>query len=229
MDRNNEHVHREGGILHHDDHPGTGDEVGQAVGGVSGVVTGAAIGSAGGPIGTVIGAIAGGVGGWWAGRTVAEAVSTFNEHDDNNYRQAYESRPDRLADRSYEDVRPAYQLGHIASENPDYNGKSFETIESDLQRGWGNDLRARHGDWETVRPYAQEAYASRSGGSPNSSVTAREAANTMQNSGENLADRASDTTRNVADTGAGTGDNAKNRTDGDPASIPAPDPTDRRF
>ena len=228
MDNKNDHVHPHGGILHHDKSPGVGDEVGEAVGGVSGVVTGAAIGSAAGPVGTIIGGLAGAVGGWWAGRTVAEAATRFTDHDDNNYRQAYESRPDRLADRSYEDVRPAYQLGHIASENPDYNGKSFESIESDLQRGWGNDLRSKHGDWQTVRPYAQEAYTSRQSSSA-SSVTAREAANTSLNSGENLADRAADTSRNVANKAIDAVDNVKDRIDGNPASVPGPDPTDRRL
>jgi hypothetical protein len=229
MDRNDEHVHPEGGILHHDDNPSVGDEVGEAVGGVSGVVTGAAIGSAGGPIGTVIGAVAGAVGGWWAGRTVSEAASRFTHHDDNNYRQAYESRPDRLADRSYDDVRPAYQLGHIASENPDYNGKSFEAIESDLQRGWGNDMRSKHGDWAAVRPYAEEAYTTRRSTTAGSSVTAREAANTMANSTENLADRTADTTRNLANKAIDAVDNVKDRVDGNPASVPGPDPTDRRL
>ncbi len=228
MDNKDGNVHPHGGILHHDNNPSVGDEVGEAVGGVSGVVTGAAIGSAGGPVGTVIGAIAGAVGGWWAGRTVSEAASRFTDHDDNNYRQAYESRSDRLADRSYEDVRPAYQLGHIASENPDYNGKSFEAIESDLQRGWGNDLRSKHGDWQTVRPYAQEAYTSRMATS-SSSVTAREAANTSLNSGENIADRAADTSRNVANKAIDAVDNVKDRVDGNPASKPGPDPTDRRL
>jgi hypothetical protein len=222
MDRNESNAN-EGGILRHDDNPGAGDEIGQAVGGVSGVVAGAAIGSAAGPIGTVIGGLAGAVGGWWAGRTVAEAAQRFDEHADNNYRQAYESRADRLADRSYEDVRPAYQLGHIASENPDYSGRNFESIEADLQRGWTNDLRARHGDWSTVRPFAEEAYTSRS------SVSSREATNRIQNSSENLADRASDTTRNFADRAVDAADNLKDRIDGNPASKPGPDPTDRRF
>ena len=222
MDRIDKKDSREGGVLRHDDNPGIGGEVGEAVGGISGVVTGAAIGSAAGPIGTIIGGIAGAVGGWWAGRTVAEAVTTFNR-DDDTYRQAYETREDRLADRSYEDVRPAYQLGHLASENPDYNGKNFEAIESDLQRGWSNDLRARHGDWATVRPYAEEAYTRRS------SVTTREATNRIQNSSENLADRAADTTRNVGDKAMEAVDNVKDRIDGNPASKPGPDPTDKRF
>ena len=214
---------RTGGVLRHDDNPSTGDKIGEAVGGVSGVVTGAAIGSAGGPLGTIIGGIAGAVGGWWAGRTVSEAASRFTDHDDNNYRQAYEARPDRLADRTYDDVRPAYQLGHLASENPDYNGKNFEAIETDLQRGWSNDLRARHGDWAAVRPYAEEAYTSRT------SVSSREALNRLENSSENLADRASDTTRNVANRAIDAVDNVKDRIDGNPASKPGPDSTDKRF
>lgn len=177
------------GDVRHDHHGGTGEKIGEAIGGVSGALTGAAVGSPAGPIGTIIGGIAGAVGGWWAGRNVADAAAQFNDHDDNNYRQAYEARQDRLADRTYDDVRPAYQLGHLASENPDYSGKNFEEIEMDLQRGWTNDLRARHGDWAAVRPFAEEAYASRT------SVATREAVNRIENSRENLQDRASDTTR----------------------------------
>jgi len=223
MDRKDRNPNDRDDLLRHDEKLSTGDEIGQAVGGVSGVVAGAAIGSAAGPIGTVIGGLAGAVGGWWAGRAVAEAAQKFDDPTDNSYRQAYESRQDRLADRSYEDVRPAYQLGHLASENPDYSGRNFESIEADLQSGWSNDLRARHGDWSTVRPFAEEAYTSRS------SVSAREATNRIHNSSENLADRASDTTRNMANSAIDAVDNVKDRIDGNPASKPGPDPTDRRF
>lgn len=221
MDRNEGRT-TDGGALRGDD-PTAGEEVGQAVGGVSGVVAGAAIGSAAGPIGTVIGGLAGAVGGWWAGRAVVDAAQRFDDHTDNNYRQAYESRADRLADRTYDDVRPAYQLGHLASENPDYSGRNFEAIEADLQRGWTNDLRARHGDWSTVRPFAEEAFTSRS------SVASREAANRRHNSGENLSDRASDTSRNIANSAIGAVDDVKDRIDGNPASKPGLDPTDKRF
>jgi hypothetical protein len=200
MDRD-ETTRKHGGVLRHDDNPSVGDQVGEAVGGVSGAVTGAAIGSAGGPIGTIIGGIAGAAGGWWAGRTVAEAAAQFTRDDDDFYRTEYENRPERLADRSYDDVRPAYQIGHVAGLNPDYQGRSFDAVEYDLQRGWSNDVRARHGDWSSVRPYAEEAY-SRGSSLSDSSVTARETANQSVNSKENLSD---------------------------PAAIPAPDPTDRRF
>ena len=202
MDRTEETKIERGGVLRHDGNPSVGDQVGEAVGSVSGAVTGAAIGSAGGPIGTIIGGIAGAAGGWWAGRTVAEAASRFTSDDDEYYRIEYENRPERLADRSYDDVRPAYQLGHVAGLNPDYQGKSFDAVEYDLQRGWSNDVRARHGDWSSVRPYAEEAYNRGASLGQNASVTARESVNQTLNSPENLAD---------------------------PAAIPAPDPTDRRF
>ena len=152
--------HANDNILHHDSHPTAGDEVGEAVGGVSGVVTGAAIGSLGGPIGTVIGGIAGAVGGWWAGRAVSEAAKNYTHEDDTFYRDHYEHESDRrLADRSYEQVRPAYQLGHVAGRNPEYAGRSFDTVEPDLRRGWDSATSAQHGDWEQVRGYARDAYA----------------------------------------------------------------------
>lgn len=223
MDRNDNLEPRKSGVLPND-RPGIGDDVGEAVGGVSGVVAGAAIGSAAGPIGTIIGGIAGAVGGWWAGRAVADAAHQFTHEDDSYYRETFEKRSDRLADRSYDDVRPAYQLGHIASMNPDYNGRSFEEIEPDLQKGWGNDLRARHGDWTAVRPYAQEAYSRNL-----SSITSRERANRLENSTENLSDNLGDSARRGANRVIDAVDNVKDRIDNNPASVPGRDPTDKRL
>ena len=71
--------------------------------------------------------------------------------------------------------------------------------------------------------FAEEAYSTRT------SVSSREALNRMENSSENLADRASDTTRNVANSAVDAVDNVKDRIDGNPASRPGADPTDRRF
>jgi hypothetical protein len=134
------------------------DEIGEAVGGISGVLTGAALGSLGGPIGTIIGGIAGAVSGWWAGRAIAEAASHVTTHDEEYYRTHYERSGARLADRSYEEVRPAYQLGHLAARNPDYANRGFEEVEPELQRGWSNDVSARHGAWSQVRDYARHAF-----------------------------------------------------------------------
>ncbi len=145
--------------MSHHDHPTTkGDEVGEAAGGVSGVVVGAAIGSLAGPVGTVIGGIAGAIGGWWAGRSVAEAAQGYTAGDDAVYRNHYENSPNRLADRDYESVSPAYRLGHLAARNPDYSGRPFNEVEGDLGRGWTAAASKTHGEWDRVRGYANDAY-----------------------------------------------------------------------
>ena len=128
------------------------------VGAAGGAVAGAAVGTVTlGPVGTIIGAIAGAIGGGWTALAAGAPTHYGSEHD-REYREHYESAVDRVGDRPYEAARPAYQLGHLAARNPDYARRSFESIESDLQRGWGDDIRAAHGDWELARPYAREAF-----------------------------------------------------------------------
>src|SRR5256885_3391976 len=119
----------------HDSNPSHVDEAAEAAGGIGGVLAGAAIGSVAGPVGTLIGGIAGAMGGWWTGRAVTEAASKLTHEDDEYYRASYESSSDRLADRSYDDVRPAYHLGHVAAYNPDYQNRNWSDVEQDLQRG----------------------------------------------------------------------------------------------
>ena len=139
----------------HDSPPSTVDEIGEAAGGISGTLLGAGIGAAGGPVGALIGGIAGALGGWWAGRAVTEAAEKLTEDDHTYFRQHYEKHPQRAADRSYDDVRDAYVLGHIASENPNFVSREFEEVEPELERGWPTD----RGNWESARPFAREAYA----------------------------------------------------------------------
>ncbi|HEU4564626.1 MAG TPA: hypothetical protein VFS05_08255 [Gemmatimonadaceae bacterium] len=135
-----------------------GSTVAGAVGGVGGAAAGAGLGTiVAGPIGAAIGAIAGAVGGWWAAHAAAEAGEY--ENFDTSYRTDFEHAPNRPADRRYEDVRPAYQLGHLARSNPDYRGRTFEEIEMELQKGWTDDMRQRYGEWSSVRHYAQSAYS----------------------------------------------------------------------
>jgi hypothetical protein len=135
-----------------------------AVGGVGGALAGAGLGTiVGGPVGAIVGAIAGAVGGWWAGQAATDAT-TLTPDDENRYRGLYEASPNRLADRSYEDVRPFYALGHIASQHPHYRGRPFDEIEEELQKGWTDDLRTRYGDWASVRPFAREAYTQKNRG-----------------------------------------------------------------
>lgn len=130
-----------------------------AVGGTGGGLVGAGLGTiVGGPVGAIVGAIAGALGGWWAGRA---AAAPMTPEDEARYRRLYEASPHRVATRSYEEVRPFYHLGHVASGHPEYRKRTFEEIEDDLQKGWTDDLRTRYGDWSSVRPFAREAYSQR--------------------------------------------------------------------
>ena len=131
------------------------ETVGKSAGGFLGASTGTAIGAIGGPIGAVIGGLAGAIGGWWAGREIAGAITT---DDDAAFRRDFESTPDRLSDRPYEEIRPAYMAGHLAGRNPEYAGRSFETVESDLRCGWNADVAQQCGEWPAVRRYARAAF-----------------------------------------------------------------------
>ncbi len=132
---------------------------GEVVGGTGGALAGAAAGTViAGPIGTAVGAIAGALGGWWAGHEVSEASARWTTDQDRHYQEHFAARSDRPADRTYEDVRPAYQLGHMAAHNPEYEGRSFDSVEPDLQRGWNSELARRGGEWTSARASAAEAY-----------------------------------------------------------------------
>ena len=218
-----------------DDEPTTAEYVGETAGGISGGLAGAAIGSVGGPIGTLVGGLAGVIGGWWAGRSIAEAARDYSDVDDRHYRTHYETST-RASKRSFDDVRPVYQLGHIASRNPDYHGRDFDTVEPELRRGWSDDVGARHGDWTSVRDYAREGYtrgtstlAATSAGSVDTSVRTSERHDSAADRSAHAADRVTDAARRGANKVVDAVDNVKDRIDGNPASKPGPDPTDRRL
>jgi hypothetical protein len=131
------------------------ETVGEGTGGFLGGVSGLAIGAAAGPVGALVGGLAGLLGGWWAGREVAHALT---DDDDRFYRTQYDHAADRLADRGYEQVRPAYVAGHLAGRNPDYSGRSFDEIEGDLGRAWDERMAEQRGQWAAVRGYARTAF-----------------------------------------------------------------------
>ena len=224
MDGTPDRLERQGGTSDPDDKGNLGARlVGEGVGGTGGMVAGAAIGSLLGPIGTLVGALAGTVGGWWAGKEVADAATSHTDADDEYYRTHYQSRAGAGATRSYDDVRPAYALGHIAARNPDYQGRSFDEVEPDLRRGWSDDLRTQHGEWDDVRGYASEGYT-RGRGTMGGATTG-----TSTGASGGFADRTADRARSLGDRAVDAVDDVKDRVDGNPASRPGPDATDRRF
>lgn len=135
-----------------DENPGVGEQTGEGVGGIGGTLIGAGIGSAAGPIGTIVGGIAGAMGGWWVGEKAGRAAEDLGE-DTDYYRSHWQTaETDGLA---YDDAMVGYGVGHIAGHNPDYSGRTFETIEPELRNNWKHDRY----DYDTLRPYVREGYA----------------------------------------------------------------------
>lgn len=99
------------------------------------------------------------------GQTARDASAAVGRGVDR-VEQGVSRAADRVADGvtgrgyAYEHVRPAYQLGHLAGMNPDYQGRRFEDVEPDLRRGYdayaGNN--AGTPAWADVRDYASDAY-----------------------------------------------------------------------
>lgn len=130
-------------------HPvGTG--VGAALGGAA---AGAAAGAFGGPVGAAVGGVAGAVAGGLAGKAAGEAVNPTNE--DAYWRENYQREPYFVGGRTYDEYRPAYELGWSSVGR--YEG-DYDAIEPRLADDW----RARHGDaglaWTDARPAARAAY-----------------------------------------------------------------------
>ncbi len=78
----------------------------------------------------------------------------FTDSVDRLFRSHFQ-HVNRLADRSYEQVRPAYQLGYSAALRGE--AVSFEEMETDLANGWLN-VRTAHGDWATVRDFVRAGF-----------------------------------------------------------------------
>jgi hypothetical protein len=89
-------------------------------------------------------------------RENAPEAPGFTEEDDRLFRSHFQ-HANKLADRAYEQVRPAYQLGFDAANQAEMRGQPFEQVERDLENGWLN-VRTRVGDWSSVRDYAREGY-----------------------------------------------------------------------
>ena len=81
----------------------------------------------------------------------------FTPEDDRVFRSHFQ-HVNRLADRRYEQVRPAYALGRAAArERP--NSRSFEEVEKDLENGWLN-VRVGGAEWGSVREFARAGFDS---------------------------------------------------------------------
>ncbi len=136
---------------------GNFERVGESVGSVTGKVADTAVDL----MSSMIKTAASTMGGWWSRNTPDEVMRRFTPETDNSCRTHFEQvRREGRAKADYDAVRPLYQFGHMAGSNPDYQGRSFEEVESDLQRTWTPEYTTAFGEWTNVRDYINKGYSS---------------------------------------------------------------------
>jgi hypothetical protein len=154
---------------------GNMQKIGEGLGGLMGQAADNALG--------MFGAMMNNMGGWWAQAGNAQqqgggsVQASFNSDADHRYRGHFEAHTQGATQpgggaqggmqasaqarstRSYDDVRPLYHFGHMASQNPDYSGRGFHEVEPELQRHWGTEQSQRHGSWPEVRGFVEFGYS----------------------------------------------------------------------
>ncbi|MBT2305164.1 hypothetical protein J7E70_32680 [Variovorax paradoxus] len=116
-------------------------------------MAGAAAGLLAGPAGAAAGLDAGGIVGGLCGKAVAERVNPTGEID--YWRERYADEPYYEAGRTYEDYRPAYQLGwstRAAAEG------TFDLVEPAMAAQWGALRGNSRLDWAQARAAARAAW-----------------------------------------------------------------------
>jgi hypothetical protein len=128
------------------------EKVGAGLGGAAGKAADTAVDL----MGSMIRAAAHRFGGWWSDRSPDDAVRSFGEREESACRKHFEAT---RTGSSYDAMRPLYQFGHLAGQNPDYQGRSFAEVEGDLKTAWTPEQSRRHGDWGSVRDYVGAGYS----------------------------------------------------------------------
>lgn len=128
--------------------------IGTGTGAVGGAVAGAAIGSVAGPVGTAVGGIVGAVAGAKAGNSIAEAVNPTDYTD--HFKTTYVTRPYYNSELTWNDYEPAYKYAYDSRGN--YVGKSFDSVEADLERGWDKTRATSRLAWADAREAVRDGW-----------------------------------------------------------------------
>ena len=139
-----------------------GEQLGETIGETAGRMAGRATDAAMDVAATVFGSAMDALGDWWKSAEAQQAGRSFGAEHDTQAREHFQSRG---AAKSYDEVRPLYQFGHVAAHNPDYAGRSFRDVEPQLERAWREEQTTRYGDWPRVRDYVSHGYEQRAGSS----------------------------------------------------------------
>ena len=96
----------------------------------------------------------GAVGGGLAGKGVAESINPTEE--DAYWRENYKSRPYASDVNNYDDVAPAYRYGWESRTK--HEGRKYDEVESDLERGWDNAKGNSRLGWDKAKHAARDAW-----------------------------------------------------------------------
>jgi hypothetical protein len=116
-------------------------------------VVGGALHTVAHPLAKILGVIAGTLGGWW--KKAAEKPFLLSEVDEAECRAHFTSIEFIPADMTFDRARTGYAVGYVASRNPDYADRSFDDLEPDLRRGFGDEYQ---NDYEALRDFARFGY-----------------------------------------------------------------------
>jgi hypothetical protein len=149
-----------------DNDKGTFERMGEQLGGAAGRAFGRGSDMAANMFGSMFGTAMDSLGEWWSSPDASRAASSFDASRDRSCRDHFESTSSGGRSRQYDEVRPLYQFGHMAGQNPDYQGRDFEDIEPDLQRAWPTESKQSVGEWPEVRGYVGFGYSQDRADSP---------------------------------------------------------------
>jgi hypothetical protein len=148
---------------------GNMEKIGEGMGGLAGKaadaaaemagaaanVAGQAASAAADVAGSLVNQVGQRLGGWWSDQG-GQQRSSFGEDRERACREHFQSSSAGAStgvNRSYDEVRPLYELGHTASRNPEYRSQGFQRAENDLRSAWDDDQSKQYGDWSDVRGF----------------------------------------------------------------------------
>jgi hypothetical protein len=148
---------------HRDDRDhGSLERLGERLGATTGGAVGRGADAAAGMMGSLLDSAIGALGDWWSSAAANRAAQSFLRERDESCREHFDSIGIGSG-RDYDEVRPLYQFGHVAGQNPNYRGRDFSEVEPELRRAWSRESTDTHGDWPEVRGFVGFGYTRESG------------------------------------------------------------------
>ena len=91
-----------------------------------------------------------------AGHAAGEAVNPTVEAE--YWRQNYNKRPYYMTGKAYSEYEPAYRYGWESAARPEYRGRKFQEVESDLEKGWEKTKGKTAQSWHEVKDATRDAW-----------------------------------------------------------------------